>query len=181
MTGTSKDPDRLIATASQTVGPFFHFALTPDGVRNEGRPNPDAAAMQLAIYVTDGQGQAVGDAMIEIWVAGGDGPCAFARLPTHADGTCAFDTVRPAAVTGGAGARQAAHVSVCIFARGLLRQLYTRIYFAGDSALDDDDVLALVPVDRRGTLVATSDSAHADRWIFHLRLQGPDETVFFDV
>ena len=78
MTGSGKDPG-LIATASQTVGPFFHFALTPDGVRNEGRPDTAAPAMQLVVRVTDGQGQAVGDAMIEIWVARGDGPCAFAR------------------------------------------------------------------------------------------------------
>jgi protocatechuate 3,4-dioxygenase alpha subunit len=181
MTGSGKDPARLIATASQTVGPFFHFALTPDGVRNEGRPDTAAPAMQLVVRVTDGQGQAVGDAMIEIWIARGDGPCAFARLPTQADGTCSFDTVRPAAVAGDAGARQAAHVNVCLFARGLLRQLHTRIYFAGDPALDDDAVLALVPADRRGTLVATPDSTHADRWIFHVRLQGSDETVFFDV
>lgn len=181
MTEKRTDPAGLIATSSQTVGPFFHFALTPDGVPNEGRPDPSAPAMHLAIRVTDGQGQAVGDAMIEIWIPRGDEPCAFARRPTHADGTCTFDTVRPAAVSDAAGVRQAAHVNVCIFARGLLRQLHTRIYFAGDPALDDDAVLALVPADRRGTLVATADAGRADRWMFHLRLQGADETVFFDV
>jgi protocatechuate 3,4-dioxygenase alpha subunit len=89
--------------------------------------------------------------------------------------------VRPAAVPGGAGARQAAHVNVCLFARGLLRQLHTRIYFAGDPALDDDAVLSLVPADRRATLVARRDPSQEDRWVFDLRLQGNDETVFFDL
>jgi protocatechuate 3,4-dioxygenase alpha subunit len=70
---------------------------------------------------------------------------------------------------------------MCIFGRGLLRQLHTRAYFDGDPALDQDAVLALVPEPRRRTLLARPDPQRADRWLFDVRLQGHDETVFFDV
>ena len=67
---------------------------------------------------------------------------------------------------------------MCLFARGLLRHVFTRIYFAGDLALSDDPVLALVPEERRQTLLA---HRHDDVWVFDLRLQGDGETVFFDL
>jgi protocatechuate 3,4-dioxygenase alpha subunit len=168
----------LVPSPSQTVGPFFHFCLTAD--TTHGRLFPDRASrMRLAIRVTDGAGAAVTDAAVEIWQAcdepGGDS--AFGRLPTDADGTCEFDTVRPCAPPDGG----APHINICLFARGLLRQVYTRLYFAGDAPLADDPVLALVPAGRRDTLIARLDPADARRWLFHVRLQGADETVFFDV
>lgn len=183
MTEDRKDAAPLIATASQTVGPFFHFGLTADGARYAGEPNPDAPRLQLTIVVTDGQGQGVSDAMVEIWVPGevAAAPCAFARLPTDNDGTCRFETVRPAVSDAAAGVTAASHVNVCVFARGLLRHLQTRIYFRGDPRLSLDPVLALIPEDRRQTLFAVPDGTAADHWRFNLRLQGPDETVFFDV
>jgi len=171
-------PQALVPIPSQTVGPFFHFCLTPD--TTHGRLFPDRASrIRVAIHVTDGAGEPVTDAAVEIWQAcdeaGGDS--AFGRLATGADGTCEFDTVRPCSPHDGG----AAHVNVCLFARGLLRQVHTRLYFAGDPGLGDDPVLALVPENRRSTLLASPDPAHADRWVFHLRLQGDGETVFFDV
>jgi protocatechuate 3,4-dioxygenase alpha subunit len=66
-------------------------------------------------------------------------------------------------------------------ARGLLRHLHTRIYFEGDPALRTDPVLALVPESRRGTLLARREQGNGDRWRFDIRLQGADETVFFDL
>jgi len=167
----------LVPTPSQTVGPFFHFCLT-DITR--GRLFADRASrIVLAVRVSDGAGAPVTDAAVEIWqpsdVKGGD--AAFGRLATDEGGTCEFDTVRPCDPVAGS----AAHVNVCLHARGLLRQLYTRLYFAGDPALDADPVLALVPEARRRTLLATQDPDRADRWLFHIRLQGQDETVFFDV
>ena len=136
--------------------------------------------------VTDGQGAPVPDAMVEIWQAaaegdGGPAPGRFNRMATSDDGSCTFDTLRPRRVADGRGGWQAAHINLCVFARGLLRQLHTRLYFAGDPALAEDAVLALVPEDRRLTLVATPDGRSTDRWLFQLRLQGPDETVFFDI
>ena len=171
-------PQALVPSPSQTVGPFFHFCLTPDTTHGQLFPER-GSRIRLAINVTDGAGQPVTDAAVEIWqacdVAGDDS--AFGRLATGPDGTCQFDTVRPCHPPDGG----AAHVNVCLFARGLLRQLHTRLYFADDPRLADDPVLALVPAGRRSTLLASPDPANADRWLFHLRLQGDAETVFFDV
>jgi protocatechuate 3,4-dioxygenase alpha subunit len=85
--------------------------------------------------------------------------------------------VRP---PGDADQQSAAHINVCVFARGLLRHLNTRLYFDGDPALDADAVLALVPKARRPTLMAIADREQPGLWRFPVRLQGKDETVFFD-
>jgi protocatechuate 3,4-dioxygenase, alpha subunit len=177
MTDHAAEGPALVPSPSQTVGPFFHFCLTPD--TQHGRLFPDSASrIRLAVRVTDGAAQPVTDAAVEIWqicdVPGGES--AFGRLATGEDGTCEFDTVRPCDPPGGA-----AHVNICLFARGLLRQVHTRLYFAGDPRLAGDPVLALVPADRRATLLASPDPANPDRWLFHVRLQGAGETVFFDV
>jgi protocatechuate 3,4-dioxygenase alpha subunit len=62
-----------------------------------------------------------------------------------------------------------------------LKQICTRVYFAGDSANVEDPVLALVPENRRETLLAQPDPSRADAWLFEIRLRGDNETVFFDV
>lgn len=162
-------------TPSQTVGPFFEFSLTPG--TTYGRVFPDAASrMHLTVRVLDGAGDPVSDAVVEIWqardVPGGD--AGFGRLGTREDGSCEFDTVRPCDPSEGA-----AHINVCLFARGLLRHLYTRLYFADDPRVASDPVLALVPDARRATLIA--DRRSAGRYSFDIHLQGPRETVFFDV
>jgi protocatechuate 3,4-dioxygenase alpha subunit len=162
----------LIATGSQTVGPFFHFGLTPaPNGRMVDRFPAGGEAIRLRISVLDGDGAPVGDAMIELWQAG-----VFGRLPTSADGSCEFETVRPAAER----TDRAAHINLCLFARGLLRHVFTRIYFDGDPALSFDPVMALVPEDRRSTLVATPVPNAERVWGFEVRLQGAGETVFFD-
>ena len=161
------------ATGSQTVGPFFHFALTqkPDGRLVDRLSGGEP--ITLTIRVTDGDGTPLNDALVEVVQEG-----VFGRLPTDDDGTCVFETIRPRLTSNEPG-NTSPHVFVCLFARGLLRQLYTRIYFAGDPALDHDPVLALVPPDRRQTLLARPDRADGRRWTFDLRLQGAGETVFF--
>ena len=78
------------------------------------------------------------------------------------------------------GKPQAPHILVAVFARGMLRHLYTRIYFGDDAANAADPVLALVPADRRATLIAQREPGKP-LYRFDLRLQGDDETVFFDV
>lgn len=162
----------LVATGSQTVGPFFHFGLTADGAVN-ATPLPDGVPrIALTVRVTDGSGKPVDDAAVEVFYGLKASPagCLFARLPTMSDGTCTFELASPSA-----------HINVCLFARGLLRHLHTRIYFDGDPGLASDPVLALVPEDRRATLLARRDAASPERWRFDLRLQGADETVFFDL
>jgi protocatechuate 3,4-dioxygenase alpha subunit len=84
-------------------------------------------------------------------------------------------------VPDGSGGVQAPHVNVVVLARGLLKHLCTRIYFAGEPANAHDPVLSLVPEDRRATLQATPAPAHPNSWSIEIRLQGEGETVFFDV
>ena len=103
------------------------------------------------------------------------------RLGTDDRGACAFETIRPGRVPGPNGTLQAPHLEVSIFARGLLKRLATRIYFAGDAANGEDPILALVPKDRRGTLMAQPVAGEPGAWRIELHLSGENETVFFDV
>lgn len=185
----------LVATASETVGPFFHFGLATDpSLGCVAEPSVPGDHITLAFRVTDGEGAAVPDALIEIWQVDAQGapapspasvgrPAAFrgfGRMATDEDGRCEFQTVRPGRA-GGSADPQAPHINICLFARGLLRQVHTRLYFADEPGLADDVVIALVPAARRATLLATRDAADPARWLFDVRLQGEHETVFFDI
>jgi protocatechuate 3,4-dioxygenase, alpha subunit len=197
-------------TPSQTVGPFFAYGLTPKG-RAQWDPNgeyswketvgdnlvtPDATGGKIRIEgrITDGDGAPINDAMLEIWQADGQGRYAspadkrarpntqfkgFGRSATTKDGVFGFSTVKPGAVPGPKGAMQAPHIVVAIFSRGMLRQVYTRIYFADEAANASDPILALVPADRRDTLIAKKQADGVYR--FDIRVQGENETVFFEV
>jgi len=168
----------LIATASQTVGPFFAFCLTTNGSLGRlARPDAPGERIRLVIRVIDGAGAPVPDAVVEIWHMDRSGVPLFGRLGTDSAGACTFETVYP----DRSGGDEAAHVNLCVFMRGLLRHLYTRLYFAGDSALQSDPVLAAVPAERRGTLIAHQDAAEQPTWTFDLHLQGDRETVCFDL
>jgi protocatechuate 3,4-dioxygenase, alpha subunit len=175
-----------IATPSQTVGPFFHFGITTDQTLGSIAA-PAGEPLHLHVRVLDGAGLPLPDAMIEIYQADGAGAygapgfTGFGRLATSADGSCAFETIRPGRVADTNGRTQAAHINVCLFARGLLRQVYTRVYFAGDPDLDADPILALVPADRRATLVASPAPGTPGRWEWTIHLQGAQETAFFDL
>jgi protocatechuate 3,4-dioxygenase alpha subunit len=185
------DQARPIATSSQTVGPFFHFGLAANaGLGRMAALDAAGEPLQLRVCVLDGAGAPVPDALIELYQADADGQypqpgvkdgfAGFGRLPTDADGCCTFQTIKPGAVRTGASV-QAPHVSVCLLSRGLLRQVYTRIYFSGDDRLGDDPVLGVVPADRRHTLFAEPVPGDPAAWTFVIRLQGDDETVFFDL
>jgi protocatechuate 3,4-dioxygenase, alpha subunit len=187
-----------VPTASQTVGPFFSFALDhpawadlTDGGKAEGE------AIRIEGRVTDGDGAPVPDAILEIWQANAAGKYAhpedrqqkeldrhfrgFGRCATKEDGTFAFATIRPGPVPGRGNALQAPHITFCIFARGLLRHLYTRLYFEDRAALNDADPL-LASIDDpalRRTLIARETAPATYR--FDIRLQGEGETAFFEV
>ena len=183
-----------IPSASQTAGPFFNFCLTSDaslGVLAE--PGARGERILLTFRIVDGNGDPTpGDSLIELWQADAHGlyrhprdPRAaeadplfrgFGRLETNKHGECTFETIKPGPIEN----TQAPHINVAIFAVGLLKQLYTRVYFAGDPMNDSDPVLALVPEHRRATLLA-SNSPGGNHWLFDIRLQGEAETVFFDV
>ncbi len=172
----------LIPTPSQTIGPFFHLCLTADAdLACLAGPDAKGERIRLVCRILDGDGAPVNDALIEIWQADADGDYnstfrGFGRQCANEDGVCVFETVKP----GRVGA-QAPHVNVLIFARGLLKQLCTRIYFAGDPANVNDPILALVPEDRRDTLMAHPQPGDSSVWNFEIRLCAGCETVFFDV
>jgi protocatechuate 3,4-dioxygenase alpha subunit len=146
--------------------------------------------------VRDGDGAPVGDALLEIWQANAAGRYAhpedtqakkldprfrgFGRCATAEDGSFRFVTIKPGAVPGRGNALQAPHINVTIFARGLLKQLSTRVYFAGEPANETDPVLSAIedPAVRR-TLIA--QKAQSGAWRFDIVLQGPGETAFFDL
>ncbi|WP_409192761.1 protocatechuate 3,4-dioxygenase subunit alpha [Bradyrhizobium sp. RDM4] len=190
-------------TPSQTVGPFFKYGLTPNGeyAWNDAFTNstltPDVSGDRVRIEgrVFDGDGVAVPDAMLEIWQADAQGRYAdpqdkralpnasfrgFARSGTDKDGHYAFETIKPGAVPDPDGKPQAPHIVLAVFGRGMLRHLYTRIYFSDEAANAADPVLALVPADRRATIIATRE-AGKPVYRLDLHLQGDKETVFFDV
>jgi protocatechuate 3,4-dioxygenase, alpha subunit len=188
-------------TPSQTVGPFFAYVLTPheyatQPIFSNDLSTPDAAGQRVRIegYVIDGDGEPIVDAMIEIWQADGEGRFAgargaatnaafkgFGRTDVDSNGFFSFSTVKPGEVAGPDGGVQAPHVNVGIFARGLLKRLFTRIYFEGEATNATDPVLALVPDSRRPTLVATRrERGDETVYTFNIRLQGEGETVFFD-
>ena len=133
--------------------------------------------IRVSGQVLDGGGIGVPDAVIEVW--SGDG---FARVGTDNGGHFEFTTPKPKPVPFDDNTMQSPHLSVAVFARGLLNHLWTRIYFADDESTDTDPILRRVPEARRATLMAEPDT-HAGRtrpYSFDIRLQGARETVFFD-
>jgi protocatechuate 3,4-dioxygenase alpha subunit len=160
---------------------------------------PDASGTKIQIEgrVLDGDGMPINDAMLEIWQADAQGRYAhqgdsrtrpntkfmgFGRSATDKFGVFSFDTIKPGSVAGPNGKAQAPHIVFCIFSRGMLRQVYTRLYFADEPANDSDPILSLVPADRRGTLVAHKEMrGELPVYRFDIRVQGENETVFFDI
>jgi protocatechuate 3,4-dioxygenase alpha subunit len=160
-----------VPTPSQTVGPFFGFALPFD--RDSEAVDPSAhGAIRIEGQVLDGADEIVPDALIEAWHED-----QFARCRTDAEGAFHFTVRKPAPVRADDGRPHAPHLTVTVFARGLLRQLVTRVYFPDEEAANRADaVLELVEPGQRHTLIARGDGAVLN---FDIRLQGKDETVFF--
>jgi protocatechuate 3,4-dioxygenase alpha subunit len=180
----------LVATPWQTVGPFYSIGMTWKG--GEDLTAGAAEAIEIAGRVLDGEGAPVTDAVMELWQADSGGRYAhpadrrnaavdagftgFGRCGTESGGF-RFRTLKPGRVPGPDGALQAPHILVGILARGLLRRVATRLYFADEAANAEDPVLALVPAARRATLLAKPEGHAHYRWDIHL--QGAEETVFF--
>jgi protocatechuate 3,4-dioxygenase alpha subunit len=194
-------------TPSQAVGPFFAYALTPEIYHYAWRSavgdrlvqsGTEGQRIRIEGRVLDGNDQAIPDALIELWQANAHGrynhPAddrsdnlldpdfrGFARTGTGADPECRFifDTVKPGAIGDG----QAPHLNLIVLMRGLLSHLYTRLYFADETEANAaDPVLARVPPERRRTLIAQRDEAPGGVvYRLDIHMQGPRETVFFDV
>ena len=175
----------LHATTSQTVGPYLHIGLTwliTESLAPAGVPGQ---RVTIRGRVLDGDGKPVNDALVEIWQAdsrgnyGGKRFRGFGRSATDDAGEFRFHTIKPGRVPGPDGKPQAPHILAVIFMRGQLKQLVSRIYFPDEPANAGDAVLALVPKERRGTLVAKKTGKPGVlEW--NVILQGRGETVFFD-
>jgi protocatechuate 3,4-dioxygenase alpha subunit len=171
-------------TPSQTVGPFFAIEL-PYGDGRYAVPEGTPGAIWLRGRVFDGDGAPVPDALVESWQADPDGQFGgdfrgFGRSGTDDEGRWAILTVKPGPVPGGSEeTTQAPHVDLNIFARGLLHQVVTRVYFADEAQANaGDPVLAGLGEEARATLVA---QRCADGHELDIHLQGPHETTFFAV
>lgn len=178
-----------LQTPSQTVGPFFGYALPYEGGPDVAPPwHPSAIRLHGTVY--DGAGDPVPDAIIEIWHADAAGRpidrrgsfardghtvTGFGRAAVDRDGRYAFSTIKPGAMVP----TSAPYILVTVFARGVLHHLFTRAYFDDEpEANSADPLLGRVDPARRDTLIATADGDGGYR--FDIRLQGGGETVFLD-
>lgn len=181
-------------TPSQTVGRYYSMSL---GLPGENTMVPEDAPGRIRIEgkVLDGEGTHVEDALVEIWQADPEGHyrhpddrgsgafAGYGRAGTDVEtGLYWFETSKPGPVPDPEGGLQAPHAAVIVQARGMLNPLFTRLYFSDEAEANDGDlVLGKVPPGRRSTLVAKlQDGSDPPRYRFDIRLQGGDETVFFD-
>ncbi|MGW0823401.1 protocatechuate 3,4-dioxygenase subunit alpha [Streptomyces sp. NPDC002845] len=191
-------PETVLPTPSHTVGPFYGHALPfPGGGDIAPLGHPDTIALRG--YVYDGEGNPLPDAFVELWGPDPDGSLpqadgsmrrdpssggflgrngveftGWGRVQVDANGHWTARTLRP-----GPRGQSAPYLSVCVFARGLLVHLFTRIYLPGDeAALAADPLLSRLDEERRATLIAEDKGNGTYR--FDIRLQGEGETVFLE-
>jgi protocatechuate 3,4-dioxygenase, alpha subunit len=172
----------LVATANQTIGPYWHLIEDPTWA-DLTRFGAKGEKIELTGTVFDGAGNAVTDAAIEIWQTSPEATDSFpgyGRCRTDSSGSFRFLTLKPGPVAGLGNAQQAPHVAISIFARGLLKTLTTRLYFQDERLNETDPVLSLIEDEsRRRTLIARKLAANA--WQLDIRLQGNNETVFMEI
>ena len=186
----------LRESPSQTAGPYVHIGLTPSlegitgaNVKDFGS-GPIAAGpgprLAVAGRIFDGSSAPVTDAVVELWQADADGAYrgAWGRVATDGTGAYAFDTVTPGRAKAPDGKLMAPHVTLWIIARGINIGLHTRLYFEDESEANAADFVLNRIMDprRRGTLIAAKSVTDGrTTYALDIRLQGADETVFFDI
>ena len=188
---------KLIPTPGQTVGPFFALGLDRPEWADMTRHNPQGERLTIEGRVVDGDGAAVPDALIELWQANAAGRYdhladeqadkkidpnfhGYGRVATDAEGRFRIRTIKPGPVPGRGNALQAPHINVAFFARGLLRQLHTRIYFSDEPANASDPLLSSIDDESvRRSLIARRGEGGVYR--FDFVLQGENETAFLDL
>jgi len=201
----------LKESPSQTAGPYVHIGATPNWVEITGvwdedlglvLVGPDTKGERILVKgrVFDGSGNPIKDALIEIWQADADGLynspeekrgkadpnfVGWGRQPT--DGTTGeyrFETIKPGRVPYKDGRLMAPHITVWVVARGINIGLHTRLYFGDEEAANAEcPVLARIEHKfRLPTLIAArSEENGMPTYTFDIRLQGENETVFFDI
>jgi protocatechuate 3,4-dioxygenase alpha subunit len=189
--------DSLIQTGSQTVGPFFHYALVVGDENILVNETTRGQPIRIEGIVYDGENSPVPDALIEIWQADTRGyfnhpadpnhsqtdPAfrGYGRAATDRSGVYFFKTVKPGAIARPENPPHAPYIDVRVFARGMLIHVVTRLYFGDEPANATDTVLASLDPTRRQSLIAeVGPSGEIPCYRFDIRLQGEGETIFFN-
>lgn len=197
----------LKESPSQTAGPYVHIGLTPNRLGNPGiypvdlglSPIMDGAKgerITLTGRVLDGAGMVLRDALFETWQADAAGiypvndprgaadpaVTGWARVAADFDsGIWRLDTIKPGRVPFPDGRLMAPHISVWLVARGINLGLQTRIYFDDEGAANAEcPVLARIEHRERVATLLARQMAPGE-YSFDIHLQGPLETVFFDI
>lgn len=187
---------RVPATTSQTVGPYFHIGFSPRYRDQVAGPGVAGEHITIQGRVFDGEGKPVPDAVLEIWQANTEGTYSspddlekspseksffgFGRIPTDESGSFRFSTIKPGRIVRRGEMKQAPHIVVSLFMRGLLTRLVTRIYFPDEAGNAEDAILLLVEPERRDSLVAAPVAGKPGLLEWNIFIQGEHETVFFD-
>jgi protocatechuate 3,4-dioxygenase alpha subunit len=186
-------------TPSQTVGPFYAIGLTRKAMNIVANESTQGERIRVEGQVFDGDGTTIPDVMVEIWQANAYGRynhpddkqekpldpsfTGWGRSGTDEKCFYGFETIKPGPVPGNDSSVQAPHINMVIFARGMLVHAYTRMYFADEPLNADDLVLnSIKSKKRRATLIAAREERGGKPvYRFDIRLQGNNETVFFDM
>lgn len=201
---------KLKETASQTAGPYVAIGMSPNvsrfadikGVFPEDLgahvigPETKGERITLVIRVIDGDGVPASDSLIETWQADADGNY-VGTGEVRADGFTGFgrramiddanefiiETIKPGRVKAPDGTLMAPHVSLWLVARGINIGLQTRLYFEDEAEANAGDFVLnkILNPARRPTLIAKKQDGTPPRYVLDIRLQGDNETVFFDV
>jgi protocatechuate 3,4-dioxygenase alpha subunit len=194
-------------TASNTIGPFFHHAMTPEVHNLKGITDNYLAGkktkgdhIRVEGRILDAEGKPLRAAMLEIWQANATGRynspmddrndvkldskfSGFGRVSSDSKGKFEFETIKPGSVPSSGNAPQAPHISLTLFAAAIHSHLFTRLYFSDEvDANEIDPVLSSVGDTRWDTLIAKrKKTKNGIEYRFDIKLGGEGETVFFDV
>ena len=190
----------LVATPSQTLGPFFSLGLIREGdddlaCRSPGGPRAEGTPILVSGRVLDEDGRPVRRALIEVWQANWLGKYehpddvtpappdpnlkAFGRMLTAADGSYRFRSIKPGAYPnpGYDNWMRPPHIHYSIFAAGVMQRLITQMYFPGEPLNDVDPILnGIEDLDARGSLIARD--LGGGEYQFNIVLRGKAETAF---
>lgn len=182
----------MLTTPSQTVGPFFAYGLTAkqygydySSVHSQSLVTDSQLGERIFItgQIFDGQGLIINDAMIELvqnFELDGKTITKMARQGTGPDPEHKFSfiTVKPKT-----SENEAPHINIILMMRGSLQHLYSRLYFSDETEANNKDyLLNSVALDRRNTLIAQKFVKNGQTFYeFKIHMQGPNETVFFDL
>jgi protocatechuate 3,4-dioxygenase alpha subunit len=194
-------------TASNTIGPFFHHAMTPEGHNLKGITDNYLAGkktkgdhIRVEGRILDAEGKPLRAAMLEIWQANATGRynspmddrndvkldskfSGFGRVSSDSKGKFEFETIKPGSVPSSGNAPQAPHINLTLFAAAIHSHLFTRLYFSDEVVANEiDPVLSSVGDTRGDTLIARrKKTKNGIEYRFDIKLGGEGETVFFDV